>query len=161
MPAGVGFAPRPKLAGRIIARAIAASVPFKWGVGDTIYGVATSNSNDAGRTRLRTLPRKSPVTAASPLPRYGAIKQRARSRPCYYQLHHQMGHDPLLPRKTYRPTRDRAMITRANASPPTVLPTITHSHRQTRSPSGRLIDVNNGAGAPPQLRSGQQIVSQC
>lgn len=36
---------------------------------------------------------KSPVTAASPLPRYGAIKQRARSRPWSCQLHHLQGHD--------------------------------------------------------------------
>ena len=33
------------------------------------------------------------MTAASPLPRYGAIEQRARSRFCHRQLHHQMGHD--------------------------------------------------------------------
>jgi len=33
------------------------------------------------------------VTAASPLPRYGAIEERARSRPCYRQLHHHPGHD--------------------------------------------------------------------
>jgi SRSO17 transposase len=34
-----GFATKPKLATRMIARAIAASVPFKWVAGDTIYGV--------------------------------------------------------------------------------------------------------------------------
>jgi len=31
--------PKPKLATRMIARAIAASVPFKWVAGDTVYGV--------------------------------------------------------------------------------------------------------------------------
>jgi hypothetical protein len=36
------------------------------------------------------------MTAARPLPRSGAIKQRARSRPCSDQLHHHLGHDPLL-----------------------------------------------------------------
>ena len=39
MPADVGFATKPKLATRMIARAIAASVPFKWVAGDTVYGV--------------------------------------------------------------------------------------------------------------------------
>src|SRR6478609_4069989 len=39
VPADVGFATKPKLAMRMIARAIAASVPFKWVAGDTVYGV--------------------------------------------------------------------------------------------------------------------------
>src|ERR1700751_3489130 len=39
VPADVGFATKPKLATRMVARAIAASVPFKWVVGDTVYGV--------------------------------------------------------------------------------------------------------------------------
>ena len=39
VPADVGFATKPKLATRTIARAIAASVPFKWVAGDTVYGV--------------------------------------------------------------------------------------------------------------------------
>src|SRR3954462_8451487 len=39
VPADVGFATKPKLATRMIARAIAASVPFKWVAGDTVYGV--------------------------------------------------------------------------------------------------------------------------
>ena len=39
MPADVGFATKPKLATGMIARAIAASVPFKWVAGDTVYGV--------------------------------------------------------------------------------------------------------------------------
>lgn len=33
------------------------------------------------------------MTAARPLPRYGAIKERARSRPCSDQIHHHQGHD--------------------------------------------------------------------
>jgi hypothetical protein len=33
------------------------------------------------------------VTAARPLPRYGANGKRARSRPCSRQLHHHNGHD--------------------------------------------------------------------
>ena len=43
-----------------------------------------------------TLTRRSPVTAARPLSRYGAIEQRARSRPGSDQLHHHRGHAPLL-----------------------------------------------------------------
>ena len=39
VPADVGFATKPKLATRMIARAIATSVPFKWVAGDTVYGV--------------------------------------------------------------------------------------------------------------------------
>src|ERR1700750_1410972 len=39
VPADVGFATKPKLATRMIARAIAASVPFNWVAGDTVYGV--------------------------------------------------------------------------------------------------------------------------
>lgn len=35
-PADVGFATKPKLARGMIARAIAASVPFKWVAGDTV-----------------------------------------------------------------------------------------------------------------------------
>lgn len=37
--AGIGFATKPKLATGMIARVIAASVPFKWVAGDTVYGV--------------------------------------------------------------------------------------------------------------------------
>ncbi len=37
----------------VTARAIAASGPFRWVAGDTVYGVATSNSNPSGRQRLR------------------------------------------------------------------------------------------------------------
>src|SRR5487761_1285741 len=39
VPVDVGFSTKPKLATRMIARAIAASVPFKWVAGDTVYGV--------------------------------------------------------------------------------------------------------------------------
>jgi SRSO17 transposase len=39
VPPDVGFATKPKLATRMIAGAIAASVPFKWVTGDTVYGV--------------------------------------------------------------------------------------------------------------------------
>src|SRR5260370_10161460 len=39
VPSGAGFATKPKLATRMIARAVAASVPFKWVAGDTVYGV--------------------------------------------------------------------------------------------------------------------------
>jgi len=39
VPADVGFATKPKLATRMIARAIAAAVPFKWVAADTVYGV--------------------------------------------------------------------------------------------------------------------------
>src|SRR6266700_1534742 len=39
VPPGTGFATKPKLATRMIARAIAASVPFEWVAGDTVYGV--------------------------------------------------------------------------------------------------------------------------
>src|SRR3977135_201594 len=39
VPPDAGFATKPKLATRMIARAIATSVPFKWVTGDTVYGV--------------------------------------------------------------------------------------------------------------------------
>jgi SRSO17 transposase len=39
VPADTGFATKPKLATRMIARAIAAALPFKWVAGDTVYGV--------------------------------------------------------------------------------------------------------------------------
>src|ERR1019366_2106303 len=39
VPPDAGFATKPKLATRMIARAIAASVPFEWVAGDTVYGV--------------------------------------------------------------------------------------------------------------------------
>jgi SRSO17 transposase len=39
VPPDVGFATKPKLATQMIARAIAASVPFRWVAGDTVYGV--------------------------------------------------------------------------------------------------------------------------
>src|SRR5260370_3634440 len=38
VPAGTGFATKPKLATSMIAPAIAAAVPFKWVSGDTVYG---------------------------------------------------------------------------------------------------------------------------
>ncbi len=39
LPADTGFATKPKLATRMIARAITAAVPFKWVAADTVYGV--------------------------------------------------------------------------------------------------------------------------
>src|SRR5579859_7360109 len=39
VPPDAGFATKPKLASRMIARAIATFVPFKWVAGDTVYGV--------------------------------------------------------------------------------------------------------------------------
>src|SRR5487761_2422029 len=39
VPDGTAFATKPGLATRMIARAIAGSVPFKWVAGDTVYGV--------------------------------------------------------------------------------------------------------------------------
>jgi len=48
------FATKPKLATRMIARAIAASVPFKWVAGDTVYGVWQHRTATAsGRQGLR------------------------------------------------------------------------------------------------------------
>ena len=39
MPSTVAFATKPQLAATMIARAIAAAVPFRWVAGDTVYGV--------------------------------------------------------------------------------------------------------------------------
>src|SRR5258708_7052418 len=39
VPPDVGFATKPQLATRMIAHAIAVSVPFRWVAGDTVYGV--------------------------------------------------------------------------------------------------------------------------
>jgi SRSO17 transposase len=38
-PSDVGFSTKPRLAAKMIARAIAARVPFAWVAGDTVYGV--------------------------------------------------------------------------------------------------------------------------
>ena len=53
VPADIGFATKPKLATRMIARAIAASVPFKWVAGDTVYGVGNIEQQLRRRQRLR------------------------------------------------------------------------------------------------------------
>jgi hypothetical protein len=54
VPPDAGFATKPKLAPRVIARAIAASVPFKWVAGDTVYGGWRYRTVTAsGRQRLR------------------------------------------------------------------------------------------------------------
>ena len=39
MPPEVGFATEPRLAARMVERAIAAGVPFRWVAGDSVYGV--------------------------------------------------------------------------------------------------------------------------
>ncbi len=39
VPSGVGFATKPRLAGRMVERALAAGVPFAWVAGDGVYGV--------------------------------------------------------------------------------------------------------------------------
>jgi SRSO17 transposase len=39
VPPAVGFATKPRLAGRMVERAIAAGVPFAWVAGDSVYGV--------------------------------------------------------------------------------------------------------------------------
>lgn len=38
-PGDVGFSTKPQLAAKMIARAIAARVPFAWVAGDSVYGV--------------------------------------------------------------------------------------------------------------------------
>ncbi len=40
VPSEIGFATKPRLAARMIERAIAASVPFAWVAADTVYGVS-------------------------------------------------------------------------------------------------------------------------
>jgi SRSO17 transposase len=40
VPPEVGFASKPRLAGRMVERAIAAGVPFAWVAGDSVYGVS-------------------------------------------------------------------------------------------------------------------------
>src|ERR671927_1715235 len=39
VPPEMGFATKPRLAGRMVERAIAAGVPFAWVAGDSVYGV--------------------------------------------------------------------------------------------------------------------------
>jgi SRSO17 transposase len=39
VPSGAGFATKPRLAGRMVERALAAGVPFAWVAGDGVYGV--------------------------------------------------------------------------------------------------------------------------
>jgi SRSO17 transposase len=39
VPPGIGFATKPRLAGRMIERALAAEVPFGWVTADSVYGV--------------------------------------------------------------------------------------------------------------------------
>ena len=39
VPSDIGFATKPQLATRMIARAVAASVPFRWVAADSVYGV--------------------------------------------------------------------------------------------------------------------------
>ena len=39
VPGEIGFATKPQLAARMIARAIAADVPFRWVAADTVYGI--------------------------------------------------------------------------------------------------------------------------
>lgn len=47
VPSDIGFATKPRLAARIIARADAAGVPFRWVAADTVYGVGDVE-RDAG-----------------------------------------------------------------------------------------------------------------
>jgi len=39
VPGNIGFATKPQLAARMIERAIAACVPFRWVAADSVYGV--------------------------------------------------------------------------------------------------------------------------
>src|SRR5260370_19322700 len=62
VPADVGFATKPKLATRMIARAIAAYVPFKWVAGDTVYAVGNTEQQlrRSGRRSVLGLNRAQP-----------------------------------------------------------------------------------------------------
>src|SRR6195256_1696936 len=55
VPVGTGFTTKPKLATRMIARAIAAPVPFKWVAGDTVYGVGDIEQHCVGPAKATCL----------------------------------------------------------------------------------------------------------
>ena len=48
VPAETGFATKPQLAARMIERAIAADVPFRWVTADSVYGVGGATQGSAG-----------------------------------------------------------------------------------------------------------------
>ena len=48
VPAEIGFATKPQLASRMIERAIAAKVPFRWVTADSVYGVGGATQGSAG-----------------------------------------------------------------------------------------------------------------
>src|SRR6478672_4185650 len=76
VPPDAGFATKPKLATRMIARAIAASVSFKWVAGDTVYGVGDIEQHYAGQAKA-TCSGSAALMCFNP----GASGERSPARP--------------------------------------------------------------------------------
>jgi SRSO17 transposase len=84
VPPDVGFATKPKLAAKMITRAIATSVPFNWAAGDTVYGVGDIEQQLRQAGKGYVLGVKSTHVFRSwgkPQPIAGTAEDIARTRP--------------------------------------------------------------------------------